>query len=139
MTEFLEEELTTEHDIYISIGLKNPMKSSELTEIIETILVENIYMESWGTHTKNEYIEIMNEACEKTKVLTTTIQQLKEENYKYRSSLEEYKSTLEGGTFYSRMKLDLDRLRQENERLKDEQKHFILLLTGESKNSMIKE
>ena len=72
------EKLTTEHDLFISIGLKVPIKPSVFAEDINTLLFENIgYMNSWGVHTKNQYIEICNNALSENAILKQEIEQLK--------------------------------------------------------------
>jgi len=68
------DELTTEHDIYISIGLKHPMKPSECRDLIDSLLVENFTMSSWGTHTKDEYIQIVLDQESKIKSLKSELE-----------------------------------------------------------------
>lgn len=73
----INEELTIDHNIYISVGLKNPMKPSTFKEIIDTLLFENIgYMTSWGTHTKDEWIKIVHDQELKIKSLKIENKQL---------------------------------------------------------------
>jgi regulator of replication initiation timing len=84
----INEELTTEHDIYISIGLKQPMKPSDCNKLIDSLLTENFNMSSWGTHTKNEWIEVLHE-------LEGTIESQKEEIEDIKRHLGEHIAGLE--------------------------------------------
>jgi len=66
------EKPTTEHELYLSIGLKIAVKPSVFKEEVDTLLFENIgYMQSWGTHTKDEYTGIIDNQSEKLKRLRT--------------------------------------------------------------------
>jgi hypothetical protein len=54
-----DDNLTTEHELFVSIGLKTPVKPSVFRDEIDSMIFENIgYMQSWGVHTKHEYINI---------------------------------------------------------------------------------
>lgn len=55
------EEETTEHGLYISIGLKTPMKPSELSEKVDDLLCEHFNMQSWGVHTKHQIVGLVEE------------------------------------------------------------------------------
>lgn len=71
------EKLTTEHEIYLSVGLNIPMKTSVFKEIVDTLLFENIgYMQSWGTHTQAEYIGIIDEQDARIKQLEAEVERL---------------------------------------------------------------
>lgn len=57
----IEEVETTEHELYISVGLYDPVNPSVFNECINNILSNNIRVKSWGVHTKDEYIGIIDE------------------------------------------------------------------------------
>lgn len=65
-----EEKLTTEHELWVSVGLHHAMKPSVFRETVNTALFENIgYMKSWGVHTKSECIALAERAIEENQVL----------------------------------------------------------------------
>lgn len=75
------EKLTTEHELYVSVGLTVSMKPSAFKEVVDNLLFENIgYMQSWGTHTKSEYIGIIDEQSSKIKQLEAEIERLTNES-----------------------------------------------------------
>lgn len=82
-----EDNLTTEHELFLSIGLNVPMKPSVFKQKIDALLFENLgYMNSWGTHTKHEYIDIYMSLEEKLNKITTTLNWIKskfEEEWTY--------------------------------------------------------
>jgi hypothetical protein len=61
------EQLTTEHELYISVSLEASaaMKTETFKNIVDELIFENIgYVQSWGVHTKDEYIGIIDKQFE---------------------------------------------------------------------------
>lgn len=72
-----KEELVKDHELYISVGLRISMKPSDFQKVVDDLLFENIgYMDSWGTHTKSEYIGIIDKQQEEIKRLKETTNKL---------------------------------------------------------------
>jgi hypothetical protein len=120
MTE-IKEELTTEHEIYISIGFKNPIDSESVKAVIDTFLSEEVAnISSWGTHTKAEYIGIIDKCDKKNASLITTIESLQEnfnrqiEGHKYTAGRysDEMKETKRLNSLIESQKEEIEKLRE---------------------------
>lgn len=74
-----EEKLVKDHELYVSVGLKIAMKPSEFQKVVDDLLFDHIgYMDSWGTHTKAEYIGIIDKQHEEIKRLRAEHAAMKE-------------------------------------------------------------
>lgn len=73
----IEEEETTEHELYLSVGMNDPVKPSVFKEYIDNILSENIRVKSWGVHTQAEYIGIIDDQQSIISQQAETIEKLK--------------------------------------------------------------
>jgi hypothetical protein len=87
------DKLTTEHELFISIGLKVPIKPSVFSKEIDSMIFENIgYVQSWGVHTKHEYIELCSSLQDRLNKVTdalTWIRKNYEEDWTYEEGIGE--------------------------------------------------
>ncbi|MDQ0062345.1 hypothetical protein [Paenibacillus harenae] len=84
----IKEALIKDHELYLSVGLYDAMQPSQFKEVVDSLLSENIpYMQSWGTHTKDEYIDIIDSQFEELK-------RLRAEHAAMKTALEWYAPTI---------------------------------------------